>query len=135
MTTFDVFTLARTIWGEARGEPMAGKLAVGWVARNRLAARRWFSAAGLAEVCQKPSQFACWTMGDPDRPKLLRLTLDDADFQDCMYAALAVMRGHAPDPTDGATHYHAAALPPPDWAAGHVPCAAIGGHLFYRGVA
>ena len=32
----DVDVLARTIWGEARGEGRAGQIAVGWAIRNRV---------------------------------------------------------------------------------------------------
>lgn len=32
----DLYYLARIIYGEARGEPHSGKLAVGWVIQNRL---------------------------------------------------------------------------------------------------
>ena len=34
--------LARTVWGEARGECFRGKLAVAWVARNRAEHPRWW---------------------------------------------------------------------------------------------
>lgn len=134
MTVFDVFTLARTIYGEARSEPLLGKIAVAWVARNRFAARRWFGVAGLAELCQRPSQFPCWDVECGQRARLLKVTLDDPLFQDSMYAALAVIRGHEPDPTGGATHYHAATGEPPDWAEGLTPTATIGDRAFYRGV-
>jgi spore germination cell wall hydrolase CwlJ-like protein len=36
-----------------------------------------------------------------------------------------------PDPTGGATHYHARAVEPA-WAKGKPPIAEIGEHLFYR---
>lgn len=34
----DIDVLARTIWGEARGEGLAGQIAVGWCIRNRVEA-------------------------------------------------------------------------------------------------
>ena len=34
----DVDVLARTIWGEARGEGRAGQIAVGWAIRNQVEA-------------------------------------------------------------------------------------------------
>jgi spore germination cell wall hydrolase CwlJ-like protein len=38
--------------------------------------------------------------------------------------------------TNGATHYHTDSLVPlPAWALGNSPCARIGHHLFYRGIA
>lgn len=34
----DIDVLARTIWGEARGEGLGGQIAVGWCIRNRVEA-------------------------------------------------------------------------------------------------
>ena len=40
------------------------------------------------------------------------------------------------DDTQGATHYYAPArVAKPRWAAGLTPCARIGGHDFFKGVA
>jgi spore germination cell wall hydrolase CwlJ-like protein len=41
------------------------------------------------------------------------------------------LSGTLPDPTEGATHYHAAERLP-RWALGRVPAAEIGGLVFYR---
>jgi len=40
------------------------------------------------------------------------------------------------DPTNGATHYYARQLMrPPAWSVGRQPCARIGGHDFFKGIA
>ena len=60
----DVDILARTIYGEARGETDEGKRAVGLCILNRYKSKKWFSANTIAEVCQKPLQFSCWNKND-----------------------------------------------------------------------
>lgn len=132
-----VDTLARTIWGEARGEPVRGMEAVAAVVVNRVAVARsrgghWWGGDVIA-VCRKPYQFSCWNANDPNRPRLLAVTPDDPIFRTCLRIARRAVAGVLDDPTGGATHYHAVGISP-RWAAGHVPCAEIGRHLFYKDV-
>ncbi len=49
-------TAARTLYGEARGEPEEGRRAVAHVFVNRYRDGRW--GGSLGEVCQWPAQFA-----------------------------------------------------------------------------
>ncbi|ROM79306.1 hypothetical protein BK654_08030 [Pseudomonas brassicacearum] len=59
--------LARTLWGEAPGESLAGQIAVAWTIRNRVEddkAKLWWGE-GYAGVCLKPYQFICWNQNDP----------------------------------------------------------------------
>jgi N-acetylmuramoyl-L-alanine amidase len=58
-------TMGRTIWGEARGESRSGKIAIGWVIRNRAeidllndGAPDWWGE-GIIGVCKRPGQFSC----------------------------------------------------------------------------
>ena len=60
-----------------------------------------------------------------------RATAADPVFATCLRVARRAVAGLLPDPTGGATHYHAVGLHP-DWAAGHGPCAEIGRHVFYN---
>ncbi len=129
-----VDTLARTLWGEARGEPVRGIEAVAAVVVNRVrvAERKgghWWGASVIG-VCRKPWQFSCWNEGDPNRPKLLAVTASDPVFATCLRVARRAVTGLLPDPTGGATHYHHVRIHP-SWARGHTPCAEIGRHLFY----
>jgi len=122
--------MARTLWGEARGEPYAGKLAVAWVIRNR-ARNKHRKETTLAGVCTEPSQFSCWNFDDPNRAKMEAIDYSDPHFCECLRAALEVM--HAPmeaDPTHGAEYYHANWVDP-YWARGKTATATIGGHKFY----
>lgn len=59
-------TVARTLWGEARGEGEEGMRAVGTVIWNRTAFGRKGRSVGEAElagVCTAPRQFSCWNGG------------------------------------------------------------------------
>lgn len=129
----DIDILARTVWGEARGEDLNGKIAVAHVPFNRMEYRHWSAGETIADTCQRRAQFSCWLPRDPNRPLLDDVTLDDEAFQECMFAALAVALGYEGDPTGGATHYHTKSVHP-HWAEGQTPCAEIGNHRFYRNI-
>jgi spore germination cell wall hydrolase CwlJ-like protein len=132
-----VDVLARTIYGEARGESVRGQEAVAAVIVNRaaLAARRggWWWGDDIASVCRKPYQFSCWNKGDPNRARIEAVGEGDPVFQTCLRIARRAVAGTLDDPTRGATHYHTKAVYPP-WARGRAPCAEIGQHLFYNDV-
>ena len=132
-----VDTLARTIYGEARGEPARGKEAVAAVVMNRVnrATERggWWWGASVAEVCRGPWQFSCWNPDDPNRATIERADEKDGEFASCLRIARRAVMGALDDPTRGATHYHAANAAPP-WAAGRAPSAVIGRHKFYNDV-
>lgn len=124
-----VDVLARTLWGEARGEGPRGMEAVACVVMNRV--KR--AGASVADVCQKPAQFSCWNPGDPNRAKLLAVTAADTDFARARAIAERAVDAALADFTAGATHYHTRAVRP-DWAAGKTPCFELGSHLFYNDV-
>lgn len=138
ITFDDLDTLARTIYGEARGEPAEGQLAVGLVV-----CRRWRNARArgrLADVCRRPWQFSCWNADDPNRARVLAAELGDPAFRAAWRAALAAIdTGEDAERalTGAATHYMTRALfdtAPPRWAAGHDPVAEIGAHVFFAGI-
>lgn len=128
----DLEVLSRTVYGEARGEPMEGKIAVAAVIINRWRSGRWFAGRTVAETCTKPYQFSCWLKSDPNRTKLLAVGFDDRIFLDCIEAAVRALAGE--DPTGGATHYYADYCDPPSWAKGKTPCRVIGRHRFFVGI-
>ncbi len=126
----NVDVLARTLWGEARGEPTKqGREAVASVVLNRTKEPDRFGGT-VKEVCKKRKQFSCWNSGDPNLPKLLKVTESDPVFAECMAIATTAVAALLADPTSGATHYHAKSITPA-WAIGKIPCARIGSHLFY----
>jgi len=122
--------LAATIWGEARGEPREGKIAVGCVIRNRVDDAGWWGRDWIS-VCTAEDQFTCWW---DDQGRRVR-TVDEGDprFVECLEIARAVIMDVEPDPTGGATHYYADYVKqPPKWARGKVPTVKIGCHLFFK---
>lgn len=140
-TEHDIDTLARTIWGEARGETFQGKVAVGWTIINRAKRGGWWGE-NITEVCLKPRQYSCWNLDDPNRRKLLAVTPDDPVFAECLgIAALLVARANGRtglpadflDPTVNSTHYCVSTLSP-YWAQGKSPVAKIGAHSFFNDI-
>ena len=127
--------LALTLWGEADGRPVRAMEAVASVVMNRvrLAAAPGgptHLGQGVIAVCRAPFQFACWHPGHPHRRAIAELPAD-AELGACRRVAARALAGVLPDPTGGATHYHAhEALP--RWALGQMPLAELGGLVFYR---
>ncbi len=134
--------LALTLYGEARGEPVEGQIAVANVIRNRRRDGRWGQT--YEGVCLARLQFSCWSPdgGGANYLKLVKLRElvmagrmpADAALKACYGIALALDQWIL-DNTHGATHYHTASLHPrPAWAIDEHPIATIGGHLFYRDI-
>lgn len=129
----DIDVLARTLWGEARGEGAQGMRAVACVVMNRVKAPGWWGR-DVQGVCRKPFQFSCWNSNDPNREKLLAVTEDDGHFALARLIAEQAIRGEVADFTGGATHYFAKGATIPFWARGMKPCAVIGRHLFFNNI-
>ncbi len=125
----DVDILARTIWGEARGEPYDGKVAVANVVMNRVRDPRWPDT--VAEVCQQRLQFSAWNRSDPNRLRMLAVTPADPIFATCIRIAEKAVAGDLPDLTNGANHYEALETDPA-WASRMFKVADIGRHEFWR---
>ncbi len=126
----EVDTLARTIWGEARGEGSAGMQAVANVVLNRVAKAGWWGDCIIA-VCQKPYQFSCWNRDDPNYVRLQRIESDDLHFATALRIARRAVYGVLDDITKGADHYHASGIYPL-WTRGERPVSVIGNHIFYK---
>lgn len=131
-----VDTLARTIWGEARGEGRSGMEAVACVVQNRVAVSRarggkfWWGN-DILQVCQKPFQFSCWNANDPQRAKVIAVTEKNIHFATSLRIARRCVYGCIKDIVNGATHYHTLDILP-HWAQGQAPVAIIGHHMFYK---
>ncbi len=129
--------LARTIYGEARGEyehvdgGISALIGVGNVVMNRVKAQKSHYGKSIQEVCQKPFQFSCWNVGDPNRAILMRERISDPVFTLCFEVATRVALGEWPDLTKGSDHYHAFSILP-HWARGQKPKVRLAGHIFYR---
>ncbi|WP_085637855.1 MULTISPECIES: cell wall hydrolase [unclassified Pseudomonas] len=138
VTEQDRDVLARTLWGEARGETQAGQVAVAWTIRNRVfdgKPNSWWGE-GYAGVCQKPYQFSCWNKDDPNFAYLSGAKpIPARELSQARAAADQVIDGKVPDPTGGATHYYALSMKkPPAWAAKAKKTLQLGGHVFFKDV-
>ena len=135
----DAEILARTLYGEARGELYGGKVAVANVILHRVTTDiygdnkpDWWGE-GIIGVCQKPGQFSCWNPNDPNRDKIMAVGPSDPVFAECIVIAEKAVMGLLPDLVFGSTHYHTVSVAPV-WSRGHRPVIRIGAHLFYTTV-
>lgn len=129
LNQFDLEVLAKTIWGEARGESATGQKAVACVIFNRFLSKAWYSARDIAGVCLKKQQFSCWNKDDPNAGKIERLTY--IELRPIMELIKEVLEEG--DITDGATHYHTLKVRP-KWADDAKATVVFGNHVFYKGV-
>ncbi|MGB0719257.1 MAG: cell wall hydrolase [Bdellovibrionales bacterium] len=132
----EIDTLARTMWGEARGEGDLGLQAVANVVLNRVKVAtekggKYWWGNNIIQVCQKPYQFSCWNRSDPSFKKLQAVDESNLYFATCLRIARRAVIGALDDPTGGATHYHADYVAP-YWAKGETPTIIIGRHIFYK---
>jgi N-acetylmuramoyl-L-alanine amidase len=133
--------VALVLYGEARSEPIEGLIAVGCVIRNRVKAQTWFGKT-YSEVVTKPKQFSCLFAlgGKANYKRVLALAkslankdqIADAKAKEAIWVAHGLIGEYVRDVTQGADHYHTAAMQPrPSWAQSKVPVKQIGGHVFY----
>lgn len=130
--------LTMCVWGEARNQPHAGKVAVACVVRNRVIQSPRFGD-GWKGVLLKPKQFSCFNPGDPNAKKVLEpdqySTL--GIWNECAEAAYGVFKGEVPDNTAGACWYFTVKKPkgarvwPPKWSHELAKRCVIGDHVFY----
>ena len=131
----DIEIMARTIYGEARGEyhkkngGIEALAAVGHVIMNR-AIR---SGSSIESECLKPWQFSCWNKNDPNRKVIENVTLENPIYKLCYIVAKRVICNEIEDITGGSTHYYSAYMKnPPYWAKNKPPTAKIGSHIFFK---
>ena len=132
MTDLEALTL--TLWGEARGEPIEGKLAVAAVIRNRVL--RGAPVATYVSICTAKAQFSAWT------EEVAQMKQAAADFESghlsaslelCEEIARATIAGLLLDPTDGDLNYITRDLydhTTPVWAKGK-PIKQFGNQVFF----
>lgn len=125
----ELYTLIRTVYGEARGESLYGQSAIVNVILNRVQKQRKEWGLTVKEVCMKPKQFSFW-----DNPNVkLDVTIENnIPFILNIINAISNWQ-NGWDMVFGATHYHTKFVKPP-WSIGHYPCEIIGNHLFYNDI-
>jgi spore germination cell wall hydrolase CwlJ-like protein len=129
--TPDEDQLVRTVYGEARGEPVAGQQAVASVIKTRMG----LGKQGVQDVVFAPNQFEAWS--DPkNRPGMEALDPNSPQYQSILNTVVRpVMSGQAQDPTGGATNFYNPALQAqlgrstPGFAQGNQTT--IGNHTFF----
>lgn len=112
--------LALNIYHEARGEPIAGQVAVAMVTMNRA---NW-EARQVCPVVYAHRQFS-WTH------RVKKPTpAENAAWKRAQVIARRVMDGQHQDKTSGATHFHARSVKPV-WRHTLKHTITIGRHVFY----
>jgi len=130
--------LTLLIYGEARGEPVEGQIAVACVARNRVKSFKW--GGTWTAVILQPSQFSCFNKDDPNYVKLLRIAEGTFDepliLKQTIWVAEGVLYDRCLDNTKGATHYVTETLynspEKPLWINRLKVTVRIGSHVFMK---
>jgi|SRR3989344_1364940 len=128
----EVDLIARTVFGEARGEKSFDSLqAIAHVILNRVKDNKNWPNSVRAVIHQK-NQFSCWNEGDPNYGAVQSVTFNNPEFRQAYQATLAALLSEE-DITHGANHYHAKWVNP-SWAQqkNMIPVAEIEQHLFYK---
>lgn len=128
--TPDEDTLARTLWGEARGCGLLGMYHVANVIVNRVKHPGWWGNS-ISTVCLARMQFSCWNLNDPNLAKMKAVDRRDTQFIGAGVIAREVTLGKLVDQTGGADSYYAIGSAVPSWAAGKRPTFSDGFHTFY----
>jgi spore germination cell wall hydrolase CwlJ-like protein len=120
--------LAQTLYFEAKSEGRHGMVAVGWVVLNRMRDGEFpRSVCGVVKQGrEKPGcQFSYWCDGKSDKPKA------DDEWMLAQDVARDLLSNPPPDPTGGATFYHAVEVKAP-WTVSRQRTGRIGRHVYYR---
>jgi N-acetylmuramoyl-L-alanine amidase len=144
----DLRALSLTLYGEGRGEPIEGRIAIGSIIRNRAKTR--YCGESIAAVCLWPWQFSCWNPGaDENHAHLLAVAqalaaggpppwtgLERGIYDETCWVASGLLEGLIRDRVAGARHYMTLRqfTEDPKWARGRTPAARIGRHVFFAGV-
>lgn len=129
--TDPVQVLARTAWGEARGQGTIGMRAVLATIGNRVAEPGWWGNSFIS-VCLRRNQYSCWHAADPNFPKLMAVTAADPQFAMALFLAQSLIDGKLGDVTAGADSYYALGSVQPSWAVPPRYRCTIGTQAFYR---
>lgn len=128
--------LALCVWGESRGEPVEGQIAVACVVRNRVIR----TAHDWKAVILAPWQFSCFNEDDPNFLRIVRAAnillvgMKDAPLKQAVWVADGVLANQVIDNTRGSQNYLTTALlqseRAPTWAVNRPILAVVGGHSF-----
>ena len=137
MISAAVMCLAMNLYHEARGESLAGNLAVGYVTMNRVADPRYpdtvcgvvhqakYHGWDLVNPIKNRCQFSWYCDGLSDNPQ------DGKAILESVILAQHIIAGTVTDISEGATHYHATYVNP-YWAGDMTVVLEVGQHIFYK---
>jgi spore germination cell wall hydrolase CwlJ-like protein len=137
ITKNDEDVVARTIFGEARGEyrsvhgGLASLIAIANVIFNRY---KKSTNCSVSDICQKPFQFSCWNESDKNHELVVNVDESDDLYLICKAVARNVLSENWPDITKNSTNYYSCSIPPPAWSLGKTPSFQIGKHMFFSSV-
>jgi spore germination cell wall hydrolase CwlJ-like protein len=123
--TAEIFIVALTLLGEARGETFEGMAGVASVIQTRTIQRKQTPT----QVCLSPKQFSFWNGGVSETTK--KKLLATPQGKNALYLADLVVHKQMPDIVKGANHYHAVSVSP-KWAKDTKLVAVIQHHKFYK---
>lgn len=137
----DIECLASNIYHEARGEPVKGRIAVGFVTLNRVKSNKfpnticrvvyqavhsswWRTVHGKQVPVRNQCQFSWYCDGRPDT------IYSEKEWIKAISLAKLVLSNAFFDPTFGSTFYHADSVSPA-WASSFTHTVTINKHMFY----
>ena len=131
----DIEIMAKTIYGEARGEyfkkngGLNALAAVGHVIMNRSIE----NGQDIEAICKKPWQFSCWNKNDPNRKIIENISMENHLYRICYIIAKRIICNELEDITNGANHYYSKTMKiPPYWVKDKTPTIEIGSHVFFK---
>jgi spore germination cell wall hydrolase CwlJ-like protein len=115
----EALCLSAIMFGEARGEPDIGKVAVAYTAINRKADPKY--PKDICKIMSQPNQYEF----------LSKIGMPTAkEYKQFEYLAKAVLENRIDDPTRGAKWFHTRKIKP-YWSKNKEIKIAIGNHIFY----
>lgn len=136
LTQNDYETLARTVYGEARGLNEEEQRRVIGAILNR-AADGHGGQTTVAGVCRAPKQFSCWNSNDPNYKQIgPNGVIRDPAAMQRIYDLVGnifseIADGSYQDLSGGARYYHTPGVNPP-WNRNMVVTVRSGNHIFFR---
>ena len=133
MNNRSIEIMAKTMFGEARGEYRKHRLnsliAVGNVIMNRCQK----SGKSIEAECLRPKQFSCWNNNDPNYNVITQVSVDDPVYRICLDCASKIISHKIDDITKGSNHYYSKSMKePPYWARDSDITVVIGNHIFLK---
>lgn len=92
--------LAKTLYGEARGENYESMVAIAWVIRNRVTI--WKST--YQKIVMQPQQFSCWNRNDPNYDNIQNP--NDDKWKTANEISHGIIDGKIANPVPNVVHYY-----------------------------